>query len=286
LRQVNLPSPDQPDPAPTLAPKPAAAKPAADAPSPATAASPARANPAAGAPAAIDPEKPVATADPRETWRDAIERLRRLARDRAGDPGASPEVWAVRARLLEALTRLDADLPRGALALWRTMLGALAVATEPEPEPAALARDADIRAAVRALEARTPLEIADLRICRKVDGFGDFEPLDPKALRAGQPVIVYCEVTGLRDEADGDAFRSRVSAQVELVAAPGGRSIWKQALGTADDLCRRRRRDFYVNYRIALPKDLAPGTYELRLSQTDALAGRAAARAIPLTIQK
>ena len=55
-------------------------------------------------------------------------------------------------------------------------------------------------------------------------------------------------------------------------------------LGTADDVCHHRRRDFYVNYRITLPESLAPALYELRLLQDDLVGNQSAARTVALTV--
>ena len=64
-----------------------------------------------------------------------------------------------------------------------------------------------------------------------------------------------------------------------------GPVVWEQAPGTAEDVCPRRRRDYYVNYRITLPESLAPGSYQLRLIQDDLVANHTASRAVPFVIQ-
>jgi hypothetical protein len=129
-----------------------------------------------------------------------------------------------------------------------------------------------------------PLAIADLRLCQRVLGFGVFEAIDPLACKAGSPLIVYCEMAGLRYESHADAFRSRLTSSVEVIPEGSPSPAWQLALGTVEDLCSRRRRDYYVNYRITLPKTLAPGSYELRLTQKDAIGDRTATRSVPLTI--
>ena len=48
-------------------------------------------------------------------------------------------------------------------------------------------RSTDIRTATLALEDRLPLAVSDLRLCRKVNGFGSFEPLPSSAVSAGSP---------------------------------------------------------------------------------------------------
>jgi hypothetical protein len=143
---------------------------------------------------------------------------------------------------------------------------------------------ARIRAAVSTLEDRLPLEIAALELCRKVKGFGDYEPIGEAGCRPGNALIVYCAMVGVRHECDGTLYRSRLASRVEIVAAGDGSPVWTRALGTADDLCRHRRRDFYVNYRITIPESLAPGSYELRLIQDDLVAGQSASRTVALVV--
>jgi hypothetical protein len=203
----------------------------------------------------IDPEKPVAPAKPRDIWREGLDRLRSVARDHVEQPGGDADGhWALRSRLLDWLDETSSQA-------------------------------ATIRGAVEDLEAMAPLEISELQLCRKVKGFGDFEPLEATACRAGHGVIIYCEMAGVRYESEGSLHRSRLASRVEVVASSGGEPVWTHSLGTADDLCRRRRRDYYVNYRMTLPESLTPGSYELRLIQDDLVAHHSATGSVPLLIQ-
>jgi hypothetical protein len=135
-------------------------------------------------------------------------------------------------------------------------------------------------------EHSTDLSIGDLRLCRKVLGFGSFEPLASDRVKAGQQLLVYCELTGIQYEERGDDFVSRISSRVEVKAADGGPVLWSRELGDAQDVCRRRRRDYYVNYRVELPRTLGPGSYRLRLLQTDLVAGSAISGDIPFEITR
>jgi hypothetical protein len=99
-------------------------------------------------------------------------------------------------------------------------------------------------------------------------------------------VLVYCELTGLRYEAHDDGFVSRVSSRLEIRPAGGGAVQWDHQLGDALDVCRRRRRDYYVNYRVELPRSLTPGSYQLRLIQNDLVAHRSTSAEIPLSITR
>jgi hypothetical protein len=135
-------------------------------------------------------------------------------------------------------------------------------------------------------EEHPPLEVAALRLCSKVKGFGSFEPVNPEALQPGQRVRVYCEMAGLEYQARGDAFVSRLAAHLELRSGTDGPVVWEQAPEIAKDLCHRPRRDYYVSYLVEFPKSLEPGPYRLRLIQTDLVGNRAASSEIPVTIAR
>lgn len=241
-------------------------------------------NPKAGpATVTIDPEKPTKPVEPGVLWEEGLARLRRIASDQSKLDSAG--TWSLRSRLLDVLAEED---PRESATPDPSHPTRLALAALGIPyDPGALGgppRGAEIRAAVLALEGEAPLEVSDLRVCRKVHGFGNYEPLEASACKAGQSLIIYCEMSGLHYSPVGEQFHSRLSSRVELVPANGGEPVWAQALGLAEDVCRHRRRDYYVNYRIVLAETIPPGVYELRLVQKDEVAGRSTAASIPLTI--
>jgi hypothetical protein len=128
------------------------------------------------------------------------------------------------------------------------------------------------------------LAITDLRLCRRVLGFGSFEPIDPSACKAGQHVIVYSELTGVGWREDAGKYSARLASDVEVLPADGDEPIWRQSLGTADDTCTHRRHDFYVNDRLTLPTNLLPGAYRLRLIQRDLVAGCEASSILSFSI--
>ncbi len=229
----------------------------------------------------IDPEKRVPGANPAELWSEGLDRLRKLAGEQEKAAGESPGPWPLRARLLDLIEQADRQQSQGERPLWKPLLAALAD-SQGHSSADPLARAAGLRAAITALENEAPLEIGDLRLCRKVKGFGNFEPIEPSAYRGGQPLIGCCEMSGVRYIATGEMCHSRLSARVELVPVQGGEPAWSQDLGTAEDVCRHPRRDYYVNYRIVLPESVSPGQYQLKLTQRDELAGRTASASLPV----
>ena len=170
----------------------------------------------------------------------------------------------------------DTASPEGSL--WDYVLSAMAVAT-PSPAGHETAPEAT----------PSPIEpefaISDLRICRRVLGFGRTEGLGAEAVVAGKTVLLYCELEGVRDEEVTDGVRSRLASTVAILPESGGEPVWSFDLGVAEDHCRRRRRDFFVNYRVKIPESLAPGAYRVRLVQSDLLAGTSASRSVPLIVR-
>jgi hypothetical protein len=238
----------------------------------------------AGPKKASEVEKPAPKPDrtPVDTWRATLERLRELAHKRASEPGDDADAWALRSRLLDWLESSGTTTEQSEVL--NRLLAALAPGSGADASDETQAAER-FREAIDALETLGPLQVADLRLCRKVQGYGSFEPIDPTSVRPGKPVILYCEMTGLRYAPADGGVRSRLTSRVEIVAKAGGASVWSHELGTAEDVCRRRRRDYYVNYRLALPANLSPGNYELRLTQTDLLAEQSASSSIDLEIR-
>ena len=99
-------------------------------------------------------------------------------------------------------------------------------------------------------------------------------------------LVVICELAGLRFQAHDGGFTSRLSSKVELISASSGTKVWERELGEVEDQCRCRRRDNYVSAKIRLPSTVPPGSYRLRLSQTDQTAHQSASAELPLSITR
>jgi hypothetical protein len=210
---------------------------------------------------------------PFDDWKTGVERLRTLAHQKAAsDTNDETRTWDLRERLLTWLAGEAADEKAE---LWQFVLSALAspvissetAAVQPVPV------DDD------------PLAISEMRLCRRVRGYGNFDPLERAAIRSGEPVLIYWEVSGLHYEGEAPTLKSRIHARLEVFAAGGSTSVWSEDLGRAEDTCRRARRDYFMNYRIHLPPTLKPGPYELRLILRDEVTGRDVNRALDFTLE-
>ena len=228
----------------------------------------------------INPEKSVSS-KPSDPWGDGLRDLRAFAARQSGEPGRHDETWLVRSRVIDWLASEPNDSPPDPA--WSTVLSALVAATGPEPvDPPVLAPK--IQEAVGTLESLAPLAIVDLKLCRKILGFGHRDLLESSTIKPNQSLLIYCEISGLRYEKLSEGYQSRMTSEAEIVPANGGEPVWSQAMGAADDHCRMPRRDYFVNYRIPLPAIIAPGDYHLRLTQHDILSGQEASATVPFRI--
>lgn len=231
-----------------------------------------------------EPEPP-APVDPAVQWRDGVDRLKKLAKESAERPEADEDddrarLWAARAELIDSLPD-DLSAAVAPAVLPKAVAVLADVAAGPDADASALSTE--IETAVSTLEDRVPLGVNALELCRKIDGFGSFETIDPQALKPGRPVLVYCELAGLRYAQEGDEFVSRVTTKIELLKADDGAKVW-EIEGEAEDRCRRRRRDSYISTLVNLPETIEPGAYSLRLTQTDETAGASASSELAVTI--
>jgi hypothetical protein len=128
------------------------------------------------------------------------------------------------------------------------------------------------------------LGIAKLCLCRKVLGFGSYEALADTRVKAGQRLLVYCELTGMQYEEKHSEFVSRLLSRIEITSMATGSVVWVHELGPAEDVCGSRRHDFYVNYRVDVPATLSAGMYNLRLTQNDLVGERSISAEIPIEI--
>lgn len=137
-----------------------------------------------------------------------------------------------------------------------------------------------------ALVERSDPAIGTIALCRKVATFGVYEPLPDTELVPGRAVaaIVYVEIGNLRADPTGDSgYRSALRTRLELFTE-SGESVWSREEPQIEDLCRRRRRDFFIAQRVSFPATIAAGNYVLKVYVEDRLSGRATESSQPLSI--
>ncbi|RUL86111.1 hypothetical protein [Tautonia sociabilis] len=216
---------------------------------------------------------------PSEHWRAGLQTLLALTEEQSRREGGSAELWASRNRVLHWLS--DAENEPNPASLWQTVMELL---SEPGPgaDPAAIL-PAPTEAAAPEEGATLDLRVSKVAFCREVLGFGQIDPIDASDCRAGQDVILYCELEGVRYRSDGEGHRSQLFTTLEIIPRAEASATWREAR-TVDDHCDRPRRDYFVGYWLSLPDSLPVGRYVLRVSQRDLTSGDETVSELPFTI--
>ncbi len=182
----------------------------------------------------------------------------------------SPDISQEARSLLTALIR-------AAVAVRRAMRNPLLVGEE------ALAGVNELR---EVLTRRADPVVTAVAFCRKVVTFGVYEEMAAGDFVAGRTIqtIVYSEIRNFQsDRTDDGKFRTRLATRLEVLTADG-QSVWQHEEPEIADFCRRRRTDFFIAQRIALPPTLPAGDYVLKVMVEDKRSGRVSETSTPFVI--
>lgn len=117
------------------------------------------------------------------------------------------------------------------------------------------------------------LQVRNLTFADKVDGYGLFDPHVETKFHPGDQVTLYTEVDNFRSESTKNGFRTSLATSYE-VTDPQGRRVDGAQFPEVEDICQNLRHDFHMQYGLALPTRIYPGSYELRLTITDQLSNK------------
>jgi hypothetical protein len=138
------------------------------------------------------------------------------------------------------------------------------------------------------LRSQAELAIPTITLCKRVDGFGVYEPIDPPRFPAGKEhtVIVYCEVENFSSQLnDKKQWETRLSQEVALYFdTEAGMEVWRDKRKSIVDQSRNRRHDFFVVKMFKLPANLTIGRYLLKVSIVDEQVRRIAEATLPVLI--
>ena len=128
------------------------------------------------------------------------------------------------------------------------------------------------------------LRIPTATLCTKVDGFGIYEPAEPR-FPAGREsrVILYCEIENFASQLNAkNQWETRLTLETTLYDGRGTR-VAVEERRPVTDLSRNRRRDFFARGIIRIPA-LPAGQYSLTVTVTDTQANRIAETSVPVEV--
>jgi hypothetical protein len=134
-----------------------------------------------------------------------------------------------------------------------------------------------------ALSELATLQVRNLTFVKSVDGFGAYEPLTISRFQPGEQVALYAEVENFRSASGEDGYRTTLATSYQ-VADQSGRRVEGGQFPEISDVCKSRRRDFHMQYGVALPKRIYAGEYELELIITDQQSGKIGRASLPFEI--
>ncbi|MEM9658455.1 MAG: hypothetical protein AAF961_08850 [Planctomycetota bacterium] len=127
------------------------------------------------------------------------------------------------------------------------------------------------------------LQVRNAALVTEVTGFGAYAPVNETRFRAGEEITLYAEIENLRSQSTVDGYQTVLSTSYQVVDETGRRVDGAQ-FPDVEDVCRTRRRDFHMQYGIALPTRIYPGPYELQLIVTDQLSNKIGQASVALEI--
>jgi len=129
------------------------------------------------------------------------------------------------------------------------------------------------------------LMISRVELCRRVDGFGVYEPFPGTKFlaRRDRRMIVYVELDKFKTaRTDDGRHEVRLAQEMALYNDADGLEVWRMRQETIKDTSRNRRRDFYTVKMIQMPQWLGVGKYRLKVHVTDLNGGTEAESSVEI----
>jgi len=234
----------------------------------------------------------VALSDWRSSLKSTIAGLEAETRESPRSAGeVSRHAW-LRMMYLAAGRREDALKPIPGIAaseqdFWSEQIYGLAtyLDTEKLTDPArrsAEARSHLAKAEKRLAEAST-LAVKSLAFCTEVSSYGVYQKFKEDRFKAGQPVILYCEVENFRSEESAKGFHTALRSSYQILDAQGRRVV-ENDLALTEEYCQNERRDYFIRYFISVPERIYDGKYTLQLTIVDTLSQKIGQSTIDFTV--
>ena len=177
----------------------------------------------------------------------------------------------VAGRVEDSLQRVE-HLDETEREYWSDQLYALRVLLEAQGTPTAGRRSVlalrHLRDAVGHLATASGLDLRNLAFCTQVGSYGCLTQFDACKFQSSQEVLLYVEVDNFTIEEKPDGFETELRGGYQVFDSTG-RRVAEQELPLDKQVCRNRRRDYFIAYRIYMPKSIPPGPYRLQLTIED-----------------
>jgi hypothetical protein len=115
---------------------------------------------------------------------------------------------------------------------------------------------------------RPRLALRNLTFCTEVLSYGRTKPFDKREFLPDQEALLYAEVENFASEPTAAGYHTSLRSGCRIFDARGTQVVNRDFAAT-EDYCQSPRRDFFIAYRLRLPRQISPGRYTLRLAIED-----------------
>lgn len=119
------------------------------------------------------------------------------------------------------------------------------------------------------LAAVSNLEVNNAAFCTSVESFGVVQEFPANNFKPDQEFLLYCEIDNfVSEQVKAGGFETQLQGNYEIVDANGRRVAYVD-LPMDSHICRNRRRDYFIAYRMHMPQNISSGKYTLKLTIED-----------------
>jgi hypothetical protein len=129
-----------------------------------------------------------------------------------------------------------------------------------------------------------PLVVHNLAFCTDVQSFGSTTPFKKAEFSPNQEVLLYAELENYAVEPTPRGCHTSLRSSFQIFDARGQR-IADHDFPTTEEYCQSPRHDFFISYRLRLPKRMYNGKHTLQLTIEDLKSHKVGQSSIDLNIK-
>jgi hypothetical protein len=155
---------------------------------------------------------------------------------------------------------------------WKHQLHGLALYLDPKGTPVRDRRVAlvlrELHDAAAYLAETSTLDIRNPAFCSKVDSYGVYTEFASNEFLPDQEVLLYVEIDNYSSKRTSEGYVTSLQGSYQILDA-SGRRVADHSFPVEQETCRNRRRDYFIPFRMWIPKNIYPGEYVLQLTIED-----------------
>jgi len=144
----------------------------------------------------------------------------------------------------------------------------------------------DLRDASDSLANLSQLHVDGLSFCSQVESFGRYTEISPYEFEPDQEVLLYVELDHFAAKrAESGDYKTEFEASYIIIDSDGQR-VADYTFPTESEVCRNRRRDYFIPFRMWFPKNIFPGEYILQLTVEDKVGKKFGQAQVDFTVNR